>query len=95
MTVRLYSRKLGATSIRHQLRMRPHAESVLSAIKDYSMVLTANQSVRTCQTTGKAQNIHRHDNFQFKSGRSATACVYERRPQPCDGEIRMRIVKSL
>ena len=25
---------------------------------------------------------------------SATACVYERRPQPCDGEIRMRIVKK-
>ena len=25
---------------------------------------------------------------------SATACVYERRPHPCDGEIRMRIVKK-
>ena len=24
----------------------------------------------------------------------ATACVYERRPHPCDGEIRMRIVKK-
>ena len=36
----------------------------------------------------------RHKNFQFQSGRSATACVYECRPQPCDGEIRMRIVKK-
>ena len=25
---------------------------------------------------------------------SATACVYERRQHPCDGEIRMRIVKK-
>ena len=25
---------------------------------------------------------------------SATACVYERRPHPCDGEIRTRIVKK-
>ena len=27
--------------------------------------------------------------------RSATACVYERRPQPCDGEKCMRVVKKL
>ena len=35
------------------------------------------------------------ENFQFQSRRSATSCVYERRPQPCDGEIRMRIVKKI